>query len=173
MVPSYDLRDPAYRTASYRRPGAAYDFLEKFLGKPMFKNALQEYMRKWNGKHPTPYDFFFTFDKVTGEDLSWYWKPWFFETKYPDLSLSNIEFENRDVNLIVQNIGGLPLPIIVKAYYEDGSNKTVINKSASVWKAGNQEIKLRFTSDKKVTKLELGTTQIPDTDLKNNHFIRK
>ena len=168
MTPSYELRDPAYRTASYRRPGAAYDFLQKFLGDDLFKKALHEYMKRWNGKHPTPYDFFFTFDNVTGEDLSWYWKPWFFENKYPDLAFADVETTSDKVNLTVLNIGGLPLPIIVTAYYGDGTNETVIDQTARIWKDGKNEISLSFSPKKKILFIQLGTSQIPDVNKLNN-----
>ena len=168
MVLSYDLRDASYRTASYRRPGAAYQFLRQFLGDEVFTKALHEYMKRWNGKHPTPYDFFFTFDNVTGEDLSWYWKPWFFEMKYPDLAIVNIKQENGKAECTIDNIGGMPVPVILKAYFDDGTNETVYNQSAKIWKDGSKELKADFTTNKKVTKIELGTTQIPDVDNSNN-----
>jgi aminopeptidase N len=65
----------------------AYATLEDVLGQDKFKAVLQEYMRRWNGKHPIPYDFFYSFNAAAGEDLSWFWRPWFFEKGYPDLAL--------------------------------------------------------------------------------------
>lgn len=168
MVPSHQLRGASYRTASYRRPGAAFEFLRNFLGDEVFIKALHEFMYRWNGKHPTPYDLFFTFNQTAGEDLSWYWKPWFFETKYPDLSIENLKQENGKYECIVKNIGGMPVPVILKAYYEDGTNEIVFNQSAKIWKDVLKETTISFESNKIVTKVELGTTQIPDTDNSNN-----
>ncbi len=74
-----------YRNASYNRSAYAYITLEDLLGKAKFKKALHEYMNRWNGKHPMPYDFFFTFNDAAGEDLSWFWKPWFFDRGVVDL----------------------------------------------------------------------------------------
>ena len=170
MTPSMELRDPAYRTASYRRPGAAYEFLRNLLGDEMFKKAIQEYMKRWNGKHPVPYDFFNTFNNVTGEDLSWFWKPWFFENKYPDLAVENFKVENNSAKIEVKNLGGLPLPVMITAYYDDGSKDTVCNETARIWKDGKAEIEISFNTEKKIEKIELGTTQIPDVDLKNNSY---
>lgn len=170
MIPSYNLKNPAYRTASYRRPGAAYEFLRQMLGDEIFKKALNEYINRWNGKHPMPYDFFFTFDNVIGEDLSWYWKPWFFETKHPDLSIEKIKSENSDVECAVKNIGGLPVPVIIKVSFDDGTNEVLFNQSAKIWKDGVKEVKVKLTPNKKITKVELGTTQIPDTDKSNNQL---
>jgi hypothetical protein len=168
MVPSYHLKNPAYRIASYRRPGAAYEFLREFLGDEIFLKALHEYVYRWNGKHPVPYDFFFTFDNVVGENLDWFWKPWFFETKYPDLSIENAKQENGSVKCAIKNIGGLPLPIVLKAYFEDGKNEIIFEKNASVWKTLNDIVEVNISQNKKIIKLELGTTQVPDTDKSNN-----
>ncbi len=168
MVPSHLLTGASYRTASYRRPGAAFDFLRGFLGDKLFKEALIEFMTRWSGKHPTPYDFFFAFNEVVGEDLSWYWKPWFFENKYPDLSIENVEQKAGRIKCRINNLGGLPLPVILKARYNDGTEEIIFDKTSSVWKNSGSVIDFNFPTQKKVTKMELGTSQIPDTNPSNN-----
>jgi len=167
MVLSYELRGASYRTASYRRPGAAYEFLRDVLGDELFKKCLHEYMNRWNGKHPIPYDFFFTFDETAGQNLNWYFRPWFFETKYPDLSLTIKKIEDG-VSVNVSNKGGLPVPVKIKFYYDDGTDAVVYHKTASEWKNGNVKITTFIPSKKKVVKVELGTTQIPDVNLSDN-----
>jgi hypothetical protein len=168
MVLSYNLMNPAYRTASYRRPGAAYEFLRQMLGDDLFKKCLHEYMNRWNGKHPIPWDFFFTFNEVSGQNLDWYFKPWFFETKYPDLSLSASAQSSGEIEIKISNIGGLPVPIQVKAVYDDGSKETIQDKNTSVWNDGKTYVDVKISPKKKIKKIELGNTQIPDVNLKNN-----
>ncbi len=167
MVLSYELRGASYRTASYRRPGAAYEFLRQLLGDDFFKKCLHEYMNRWNGKHPIPYDFFFTFNETAGQDLNWFFKPWFFETKYPDLSLTAKKIEGG-VSVNVSNKGGLPLPIIIKFYYEDGTSEIVYDKNAEVWKDGKVGMLTIINRKAKVKKVELGSTQIPDVNSNDN-----
>lgn len=164
---SYLIKNPAYRTASYRKPGAAYEFLRQFLGDEKFLKALREYMNRWNGKHPLPYDFFFTFNQSTGENLDWYWKPWFFENKYPDLALS-AKVEENGISINVVNKGGLPLPVVVKLYFEDDTEEIVRIGYADLWKDGRREFSHFIKTTKKVNKIELGTTQVPDANLKDN-----
>ena len=41
-------------------------------------------------KHPTPYDFFDTFEDVSGQDLSWFWRTWFFETWRLDQAIDSV-----------------------------------------------------------------------------------
>jgi aminopeptidase N len=167
MVLSYELRGPSYRTASYRRPGAAYEFLRQMLGDALFKKCLQDYMSRWNGRHPIPFDFFFSFSKSSGRDLEWYFKPWFFDTKYPDLSLA-AEKTNGGISFKVKNIGGLPLPVKIRFYYDDGSSEFVYEKSPDAWIKGNNEISAIFKKTKSVKKVELGITQIPDVNPDDN-----
>ena len=62
----------------------------------------------------------------------------------------------------------MPVPVILKAYFDDGTNEIVYNESAIIWKEGNKDIQISFTTNKKVKKVELGTTQIPDADNSNN-----
>ncbi|MFA5803009.1 MAG: M1 family metallopeptidase [Melioribacteraceae bacterium] len=167
MVLSYELRGASYRTASYRRPGAAYEFLRQLLGDDFFKKCLHEYMNRWNGKHPIPYDFFFTFNETARQDLNWFFKPWFFETKYPDLSLTAKKIEGG-VSVNVSNKGGLPLPIIIKFYYEDGTSEIVYDKNADEWKDGKVGILTIIKQKAKVKRIELGSTQISDVNLNDN-----
>jgi len=68
----------------------------------------------------------------------------------------------------VKNIGGLPLPVLLKAYYSDGTEDVVYNETAGVWKNGNKSIFVNFRAPKQIREIELGTSQIPDVDLSNN-----
>lgn len=169
MVTSYQLRGASYRNASYRRPAAAYEFLREILGDNLFKKCLHQYITRWNGKHPTPYDFFFTFDNVSQQDLSWFWKPWFFENKYPDLSIVNIITKNDELEAMIKNRGGLPVPIKLFATLSDGKTQIVYESDASIWKNGDKEVKVRFKINKnELVKIELGSAQIPDVNMKDN-----
>jgi aminopeptidase N len=48
--------------------------MKDLLGDELFKKCLHEYMNRWHGKHPLPWDFFFTFNDVTKKNLNWFWK---------------------------------------------------------------------------------------------------
>jgi hypothetical protein len=87
IIPSIMSRGSAYRFAAYTRSSIAFSLLENTLGKDLFREALKEFTNRWRGKHPIPYDFFYTFNEIAGEDLSWFWIPWFFERGYPDLAV--------------------------------------------------------------------------------------
>ncbi len=160
------LRGDSYRTASYRRPGAAYYFLKDALGEEVFSKALKEYINRWNGKHPAPYDFFFTFNDMTGEDLNWFWKPWFFEFGYPDLAIKDSDGKN---SVIIKKEGNIPVPVKLEIYDEDGLREEIY-KSVIVWKDKN-EIEIEIPDKESVEKIELGSVKIPDVNRGNNVLI--
>jgi len=64
-----------------------------------------------SGKHPTPYDFLFTFNEVTGENLNWFWKPWFFESGYPDLAMDKVVTNDSEAEITIRKVGNVPTPV--------------------------------------------------------------
>jgi hypothetical protein len=167
MVPSYFLKGYEYYITSYYRPELAYRVLQNLLGRDLFLKGMQEYIRRWNGKYPSPYDFFFTFNEVTKQDLSWYWKPWFFEIAYPDLAINSIEKVQKDYVIEIENLGGLPIPIEINLEFSDASKDT-ISRTADVWKDGNKKYQLKYSTDKTISHCLLGASWIPDIDKSNN-----
>ncbi|MFH1197974.1 MAG: M1 family metallopeptidase [bacterium] len=169
MVLSYSNTTDYGRTAIYNRPALAYYALKELLGADLFKAALREYMNRWRLKHPIPYDFFYTFNDVAKEDLSWFWKPWFFEYGYPDLAIKDVSFENDEIKIIVQKPGNIPVPVKLKILFEDGAEQE-LNESARIWKDGKSETVLTYTTSKTVKKIVLGNELIPDANKKDNLF---
>jgi hypothetical protein len=169
MVPSVLLEGTSYGYASYFRPGVAYAMLRSLLGDDLFKKALQEYMRRWNGKHPMPYDFFYTFNEIAGQDLSWFWKPWFFEQAYPDLGIKNTATANQKGNLVIERKGDMPVPIHLKIIYTDNT-EDIIKETAAIWKDGAREYVVVLFPAKTVKQAVLGNSQIPDANMKDNLY---
>jgi aminopeptidase N len=166
IVPSFLLRGPSYRISAYSRSSVAYDMLYDLLGKDLFKKALHQYMDLWKGKHPIPWDFFNCFNSAVGENLNWFFKPWFFDFTYPDLGLKSYKKEKNKIKVVVEKIGGLPLPIKLKFLKENKVVKDYYFK-ADVWKNRNQlyEIVLEYVEFDEII---LGDENIPDVKVLNN-----
>lgn len=169
VLPSYMMTHGESRNNFYNRPAVAYEELRQLLGDELFHKALREYMNRWHEKHPIGYDFFFTFNDVVGEDLSWFWNPWFFDFGYPDLALENVEVDKNNVAISISKIGNIPTRIKLTILYDDGESE-VIQKSASLWKE-NDKIEIKHKSDKKIKLVKLGSDLIPDVNKKNNLFV--
>ncbi|MBL7782069.1 MAG: M1 family metallopeptidase [Saprospiraceae bacterium] len=170
MVKSRNL-SVAYRNASYQRPQNAYFTLLDLLGYEKFHTCMTTYMDRWKGKHPAPFDFFQTWNDVSGENLDWFWRPWFFEWGYPDLAIQGVisdEAAHAQV-VMVEKKGNIPVPVHLEISFSDGS-KTTIHKTAAAWKDGQQDIRILCPTGKKVVKVELGNRTIPDVNPADNKW---
>jgi aminopeptidase N len=172
IIPSVLLKYQSYRVASYIRPGLAYDFLRNAIGKEKFDKAFREYIKQWHGKHPIPYDFFNVFNKSSGEDLNWFWQPWFFNKGYPDLGIKSAKNNGNDVTIVVQKIGTLPVPVDLKITSVNGK-VTEILKNASVWQKGENSVTINKKLSSPAAKIDLGNNQIPDVNEKDNIYYIK
>ncbi|MES2732307.1 MAG: M1 family metallopeptidase [Bacteroidota bacterium] len=171
MIPSNLLHGGAYAFATYFRPAMAYATLQELLGKEKFKTVLQEYMHRWHGKHPIPYDFFFSFNDVAKEDLSWFWKPWFFESGYPDLAIKEVS-AGKQTNITILRKGRLPVPIRLKITFADGTQE-LLSETARVWSAGAKEFVFTKKFGKTIQQIKLGDATVADVNLKDNVYEEK
>jgi hypothetical protein len=170
MIPSIFLMGRPYRNAAYNRSSLAYYFLEDLLGKELFLESLQEFIARWNGKHPTPYDFFFTFNEVSGQNLSWFWKPWFFERGFPDLELDKVRSIDDGYKIVIKKVGIVPVPIRLKIYLDDNTDEELYF-NVSVWKDGIDEFVVEYKTEKNIIEVNLGGEDIPDSNPENNKII--
>jgi hypothetical protein len=154
----------SYRIQAYTRPSLAYKFLRNALGDTAFKKALHVYMDRWHGKHPIPFDFFNCFMNATGQNLMWFFKPWFFGPGYADQAVKEVTADNK---IVIENVGGLPMPVHVVCQYADGSKDT-FSESTAVWNKGQNTISIQADKDKTIKKVVLGAPDVPDVDLSNN-----
>jgi aminopeptidase N len=140
------------------------------LGDELFLKAMHSIIKRWNGKHPIPYDFYNTFNEATGMNLNWYWKPWFFEFGYPDLSIGKVTEDDNYVYVTIKKEGNIPIPVKLTFYYDDDT-ESEIYKNASVWKDGKDEIIVTEIKKKFLQQIILGDTHIPDVNSINNIYI--
>ena len=166
MIPSRFIKGYSLTATIYGRAFFAYVALQSLLGDALFKKALIEFINRWHGKHPLPYDFFFTFNDVAKEDLSWFWNPWFYDFSYCDLGLE----KNDAGKLVVKLIGTQPVPVEVVISYDDGT-KVIIKESPGIWRYGNKEFVIPVNDQKKISSAQLITDKIPDYDQSNNKVI--
>lgn len=170
MVPSLMTGD-GYGNHAYSKPAMAYNTLRDMLGHEEFIKAMQHYIDNWHGKHPVPYDFFYSFNTATGKNLDWFWKPWFFETVEPDLALTDVKVKGGSLSANIRNVGGLPVPAHITITFDDFSTEE-IHHTARVWeKSDVLAIKHKF--DKKIKIIAVGGETIPETNREDNRWKQK
>ena len=169
MTQSRFLGGRAYGIASYDRPQAAYVGLLDLLGYEKFHACMRTYMDRWKGKHPAPFDFFYTWNSAAGQSLDWYWKPWFFEWGYPDLGIQGVvKNEAAHCSVItIERKGNQPVPIWLTIKYSDGSTETM-HQTAQVWKDGKTNVKINAAEGKTISEIKLGDRNVPDSNSKDN-----
>ena len=149
----------------YGRPALGYLALKEMLGDSLYRKALHAYMDRWHGKHPTPWDYFNTYDDVTGRDLSWFWQSWFFEPGYIDLKVARV----NGSRVVIENVGGMPAPFDVVIRYADGTIAT-LRQTAAVWKADRKRTTIRIPARKHVSSVELEHGIWMDADPSNDRW---
>jgi hypothetical protein len=172
ILPSILSRDPHLSMMSYYKPALAYEMLKSALGEELYAKGLKEFINRWNGKHPTPWDLFYTFEDVAKNDLSWFWNPWFFESHTPDLAIKDLKIENGKAKVLVENVGKLPIPVDLTFTLEDGT-QTKLTASTSIWEKGDKEVWLYADVKSKIKSVEMLNKNIPDADASNNKFVVK
>jgi hypothetical protein len=162
-----------YLANSYGKGGSCYYVLQDMLGDSLYFKALHQYMNEWNGKHPTPYDFFYSINSGSGKNLDWFWQRWFFGWEYPDLSIKNVAKNGSQAKITIENKGGLPVPIYLTIISKSGE-KTIQKYTAGVWENGDKEKSLivpKSYSD--ISEIKLGNEFIPDKFMTNNTWESK
>lgn len=161
------LKRPTYTFNSYPKPAGFFLTLYDLLGKEKFKETIKEFMSRWNGKHPTPYDLFFTLNNTSGQNLDWLIKPWFFEFGYLDLAIKSISADDEDYRIIIERKGKFPAAVHLKIVYADGSME-IIKENASVWMNGDTEYLIEAGVSKKIDYVELLDPSLLDANSSNN-----
>ena len=116
-------------------------------------------------------DFYNSYDpyKVTDTDKQKY------EQYLASLSPSEKELVQKNTNfytLSIKNKGGLPMPVIVKMGFEDGTD-SLVTFPAEIWRFNDQQISKIVSTSKKVVQWTLDPYyQIADIDTENNSYPR-
>jgi hypothetical protein len=166
MVLSSEMNQ-SYGMQVYEKASVCYHFMEEFLGKELFASAIKEFIIRWNGKHPVASDFFFTFNDVCKQDLSWFIKPWFYEMGVADLALENASIKSNHLRVNIHRKGNLPVPVKLTIKFADGS-EDIIYARTDVWKNKNPFYKIDKKYSKPIRKLILGDDFIPDFAKEDN-----
>jgi len=151
---------------SYAVASASYEALYSLLGQEMFLACLNEYMDRWKYKHPTPYDFMKTFNSVSGQDLTWFWKAWYFDWGYLDLGI--VQFENGIAT--IKNEGGRPMGFRLEVTMKDNKEQ-IYEVRPDVWKNGDKhQIKVdNYTQAKKI-QIKSSLLDWVDANVKNDKW---
>jgi hypothetical protein len=146
------------------------------LGPERFDYAFREYIKHWAFKHPLPYDFFRAMNDASGEDLNWFFKPWFFTTWKLDQAIQSVTYVDNDpakgAIITLVNKEKIAMPVELKITQANGTIET-IHFPVNIWQR-NGVWKFKYPSTSTITNMELDPNhELPDSDLKNNVYYGK
>jgi len=164
----YPFGTRAYGVASYDKMSMILVALREVVGDDTFLRAYREYGRRWVGKHPTPYDMWNTFNDVSGRDLSWFWRVWFFETWTLDQAVANVRFAGDSIEITVEDRGLVPMPVRLAVTRADRSVQR-LTLPVEPWLSGARRQTVKVGGRSAVTKVEIDPElKFPDIDRANN-----
>src|SRR5436309_370021 len=140
-----------------------------------FDRAFREYIRRWAYKHPTPADFFRSMEDALGEDLSWFWRGWFYRTDVIDLAVDSVRVRQDSTGtttrIFLASPGALPMPVDLRVTLANGSTEDV-RLPVEIWWLGNHYVyERKFAAD--VVKVEIDPGQnFPDVRRENNVWTK-
>ncbi len=164
----YHYSSFAFGIASYSKPATLLEALRGLLGEDVFWRAYRTFIREWAFKHPYPYDLFNTFERVSGRDLDWFWRAWYFETWTLDQAVASVEPVEGGVRITVKDHGLAPMPVYLTLTLADGSQvRDTID--VDVWLEGRRRVTVTVPTDAAVTQVEIDPDRwFPDIDRTNN-----
>ncbi|WP_324672134.1 M1 family metallopeptidase [Hymenobacter sp. GOD-10R] len=171
ITPADELKRGA-GTNAYGKPSISYLALKDMLGDELFKKCLHEYMNRWHGKHPIPWDYFNSMSNASGKDLTWFFNNWFFTNYYIDLAVEKVDQAKKKPSVTIQNIGGFAVPVDVKVAYTDGSNET-LHQTPAIWQADPRHATVPLNAKKTVKSIELAGGIFVDANDKDNKWAAK
>jgi hypothetical protein len=145
---------------------------EQILGPERFDPAFRRFIALWAFKHPTPADFFRSMESEAGEDLSWFWRGWFYNNWQLDPAVTKITpfpkgaaFKGSLVT--VASLDKLVLPATLRVTFADRTSRDV-RLPAETW-VRQPSTKVPVVSDSPVVAAVLDPDhKIPDADRSNN-----
>jgi hypothetical protein len=172
VTPADALKDVAYGNSAYGKAALGYLAVKELLGDEMFRRCLHEFVNRWHGKHPIPWDLFNTFNDVSGKNLNWFWRSWYFENGYIDLALSSVKKTDAGYSVTIDNVGGMVAPVDFVITYSDGSTGSV-HETPMIWEANQKRATVALKAKKPIQSLELNGGIWMDADTTNNRWVKK
>jgi hypothetical protein len=142
MTPPDRIDARALGALAYRKPAVVLLTLrDNVVGRATFDRAFREYTQRWAFKHPSPADFFRTIENVSGMDLGWFWRSFWYSTDLLDIGIDNVTMrqqqgQNTAVIALRRNTP-VPFPIRLRLLFRDNTTQDVAIP-VEIWSQGER-----------------------------------
>jgi hypothetical protein len=162
----------------YTKPAAGLQFLRnELVDSAAFDLAFREYARRWAFRHPTPADFFRTMNDALGEDLSWFWRSWFYRTDHLDQAVDSVSVRDSagvaiQARVWLSNKLEMVAPVDLTITGADGSVQHV-KLPVEVWYRGSTtSYPLHATPASRPVRVVIDARSVyPDVNRTNNTWL--
>ncbi|GLH74113.1 hypothetical protein GETHLI_26150 [Geothrix limicola] len=166
MLPSADpmtrfgfktINDFSYYVSAYDKPTLVLNQLEAMLGRPVMEDVLRAYAQEMAFKHPTRLDFKRIAERVSGRDLSAFWRDfvegtdvldyairgvksqettqggWLFSDKAPVFAAPQPATPGRVGSITLERKGGIRVPITLWVRLENREEQRLVWDGQDRW----------------------------------------
>jgi hypothetical protein len=173
MMAKADMLTEKYRhPLVYFKPAFGLVLLrEVILGNDRFDYAFKKYITHWAYKHPSPDNFFRTMESESGEDLSWFWKEWFYNNWQFDIAIQPVSYTNDDAkngaDITIVNLQKMALPVTLEIALKDGS-KMNMQLPVETWMQSNTHV-IHLQTTQSIQSVTIDPeNKLPDSNRNNN-----
>lgn len=170
--------EQALANDAYEKPAAVLLALrDHVVGRESFDLAMREYFRRWAFKHPTPGDFFRTVENVTGQDLSWFWRGFFYSTALLDVGIDSVQSVAREVPdsaakatavVYLRRNSRVVFPVAIRLKFANGETRD-FHFPVDIWARGSRtEVELPVPARVVGARLWPNRTAVPDMRQSND-----
>ena len=162
----------AFSVASYAKPATVLVALRGVLGEQTFLRAYRAYLEAWAFKHPYPWDMFQMFESVSGRDLDWFWRSWYYETWTLDQAVAGVEQTDEGTRIVIEDRGLVPMPVRLRITLSGGD---VVRREIPVetWLSGATKAEVFVPGNETVVRVEIDPEfAFPDANRQNNSWSR-
>ena len=168
----------AYGVASYMKPALVLRALGTVIGQERVHQGLRQYAAIWKLKHPQALDFFNGMDTTAGQDLGWFWYPWFYTTEVLDQAIAGVQRTpvaggGERVAITIGELGQIPMPVLLRLTLADGKTQDV-TLPATIWLGGARQYVETVPTAAPVQRVVIDPDRLlPDVDRGNNEWPKQ
>ncbi|MHB0947811.1 MAG: M1 family metallopeptidase [Gemmatimonadaceae bacterium] len=176
-----------YGFTTYSKTPMVLSMLGGIVGDSAVQRAIREYARDWMFRHPSPWDFMFSMNRLLGRDLGWFWYYWLFTTERVDGSIAGVEREGDRTVVSVRQDGQMPAPVVLRVQFAplggairpmpnmrmENETTGIVSWPVEVWFGGSRTFRAVIDAGRGVEKVTLDPFgRFPDNDPSNNRWPR-
>jgi aminopeptidase N len=97
----YADREALFDEVTYAKGGRILNMLRNYVGDSAFYKSLNLYLEEFKFKNAEAQNLRMAFEKITGQDLNWYWNQWYYGSGHPVFDISYHYDDDKKMALVV------------------------------------------------------------------------